>query len=138
MVHRLVVLAGCLVLAATASASAGSIYRQPFGAPATPGAKAASGIRAGIVAGNGSVVYGSGFQVSHPQTGEYDISFDASDFKKCPVISITPAGSGSAPPVANLFGYACNASGVQITVLMIGSTNGSAEDNAFHFIAIEP
>jgi hypothetical protein len=138
VIHRLVALAGCLALAATASASAGSVYRQPLGAPVTPAAKSSPSLRAGIVAGNGSIVYGSGFQVSHPQTGEYDITFSGGDFKKCPVISITPAGTGSVAPVANLFGYSCSSSGVAITILMIGSTNGAAEDNAFHFIAVEP
>ena len=136
MFDRLIVLTASLTLAATVGASAGTIYRQPSSGP-VQSAKGPT-LRAGIVSGNGAIVYGSGFEVTHPQTGEYDVTFPSSDFKKCPVISITPAGTGSVAPIANLYGYTCNGSGVQLTILMIGSTNGAAEDNAFHFIATEP
>jgi hypothetical protein len=54
------------------------------------------------------------------------------------VISLTPAGAGSNVPIANLLGYGCGASGVEMTIYMIGASNGDPEDNAFHLIAIQP
>jgi hypothetical protein len=134
---QLLVLAAGLVLAATAPAMAGNFYHQsPFQQMGLqPAAK--SSASGGIVESNGKIAYGSGFSVSHPATGEYEISYTGG-FKKCPVISVLPAGTQSSEPIANLYGYNCASGGVQFTVLIFGSTTGSPEDSAFHFIAIEP
>jgi hypothetical protein len=133
--NRLIVLAALLAFSASGTASATSFYRAPAPGFVTAAKKMMNG---GIVNGNGTIDYGSGFQVQHTQTGEYVVSFGSGVFKSCPVISVTPAGTGSSAPLANIFGYSCSNSGVQFTVLMIGIGNGQAEDNAFHFIAIVP
>lgn len=131
--NRSIMLAACLAFAATIPATAGTIYRQPFYAN-QPAAKS-TGIKGGIVAGNGEVVYGTGFQVSHPSTGVYEISFDSGEFKKCPLIAVTPAGGQSV--MANLNYYNCNASGLELTIDM-ENYYGGLEDNSFHFIAAQP
>lgn len=133
--NRSIIIAACLALAATVPAAAGNIYRQPvFASQAQPDAKS-SAIKGGIVESNGTIAYGSGFTVSHPQTGVYEISFNAGAFKKCPLISVTAAGGQSVMP--NLYYYSCGSGGVQITVEM-ENYYGGLEDNSFHFIAAAP
>jgi hypothetical protein len=136
MMNRLMMLAACAVLATTGIASATTRYATPSYGVAQPDTAKVKVI-AGVVNGNGTS-YGSGFQVSHPSTGEYVITINSGVFKACPVINVTPAGGNTSPPLANLYSYGCGASGVSMTVLIVGSTNGSLEDNAFHFTAIQP
>jgi hypothetical protein len=136
MMNRLMMLAACAVLATTGIASATTHYATPSYGVVQP--DKSTKVVAGIVNQNGGIVYGSGFAVSHPETGEYVITMNSGVFKHCPVISITPAGTNTSPPLANLYSYGCGSGGVSLTVLMIGSTNGSLEDNSFHFTATQP
>lgn len=135
MLNRFITLAICLILATSGTASAATRF-APQNSFAQPDAKA--GQVGGIVNSSGGIVYGSGFQISHPETGEYIVTIGANVFKKCPIVNITPAGTNSSPPLANLYSYGCGAGGVSLTILMIGSTTGQPEDNAFHFTAIQP
>jgi hypothetical protein len=131
---RLIMLAAGLAFAASAPAMAGGLYRPPvYAAHVQPDSKSTG--QGGIIEANGTIAYGSGFTVAHPETGEYEINFGSGKFKKCPVISVTPAG-GTAP-IPNLYYYDCGSGGVQITVL-IENYAGTLEDNAFHFTAVEP
>jgi len=134
--NRLMMLAACAVLATTGIASATTHYTTPSYGVAQPD-KVGVKVIAGVVTGNGTG-YGSGFQVTHPSTGEYSIVINSGVFKQCPVISVTPAGGNTSPPLANLYSYSCGASGVSMTILIVGSTNGDLEDNSFHFTAIQP
>jgi hypothetical protein len=137
MMNRLIMLAACAVLATTGIASAGTrYYNNQSNGFAQPDASKVK-VVAGVVAGGGTG-YGSGFQVSHPETGEYVITINSGIFKECPVINITPAGTNTSPPLANLYGYSCANGTVTLTILMIGSTTGTLENNAFHFTAIQP
>lgn len=136
MTNRLILLAACALFATTGMASASPRYNPSYGV-AQPDKSGGVKVVAGVVTGSGSG-YGSGFQVSHPETGEYVISIPSGTFKQCPVVNVTPAGTNGAPPLANLYGYNCTNSGVTLTILILGSTNGDAEDNAFHFTAIQP
>jgi hypothetical protein len=132
---RLMMLAAVLAIAATGPAMAGTTYRMPVYNNAGVQQDSNSQLKGGIIAGNGTIVYGKGFQVSHPQTGVYEISFNAGGFKRCPVISVLPAGGAGV--LSDLYYYSCNASGVLITVEMENYA-GSLEDNAFHFMAVTP
>jgi hypothetical protein len=136
MMNRLMMLAACAVLATTGIASASTHYYNPSYGVAQPD-KASVKVVAGVVSGSGTG-YGSGFSVAHPSTGEYVITINSGVFKQCPVINVTPAGTNTSPPLANLYGYSCGSSGISMTILMIGSTNGDLENNAFHFTAIQP
>jgi hypothetical protein len=136
MMNRLMMLAACAVLATTGIASAATHYSNAPSGVAQPD-KASVKVVAGVVSGSGTG-YGSGFQVNHPSTGEYEITINNGIFKQCPVINITPAGGNTSPPLANLYSYSCGSSGISMTILMIGSTNGDLENNSFHFTAIQP
>jgi hypothetical protein len=136
MMNRLMMLAACAVLATTGIASATTHYSNPSYGVAQP--DKASKVVGGIVNQNGGIVYGSGFAVSHPETGEYVITMNSGVFKTCPVISVTPAGTNTSPPLANLYSYGCGSGGVSLTILMIGSTNGDLENNSFQFTAMQP
>ena len=129
-------LAACAVLATTGIASATTHYSNPSYGVVQP--DKASKVVAGIINQSGGIVYGSGFKVSHPETGEYVITMTSGVFKACPVVNITPAGTNTSPPLANLYSYGCGSSGVSLTVLMIGSTTGTLEDNSFQFTAMQP
>jgi len=134
--NRLMMLAACAVLATTGIASATTHYSNPSYGVVQP--DKASKVVAGIINQSGGIVYGSGFKVSHPETGEYVITMTSGVFKACPVVNITPAGTNTSPPLANLYSYGCGSSGVSLTVLMIGSTTGTLEDNSFQFTAMQP
>jgi hypothetical protein len=136
MMNRLMMLAACAVLATTGIASATTHYSNPSYGVVQP--DKASKVVAGIINQSGGIVYGSGFKVSHPETGEYVITMTSGVFKACPVVNITPAGTNTSPPLANLYSYGCGSSGVSLTVLMIGSTTGTLEDNSFQFTAMQP
>jgi hypothetical protein len=136
MMNRLMMLAACAVLATTGIASAATHYSNPSYGVVQP--DKASKVVAGIVNQNGGIVYGSGFSVSHPETGEYVITINSGVFKTCPVVNVTPAGTNTSPPLANLYSYGCGSSGVSLTILMIGSTNGDLENNSFQFTAMQP
>ncbi|HLY01978.1 MAG TPA: hypothetical protein VKR56_05710 [Candidatus Cybelea sp.] len=137
MMNRLMMLAACAVLATTGIASATTrYYNTPAYGVAQP--DKTTKVLGGIVNQNGGIVYGSGFSVSHPSTGEYVITINNGVFKTCPVVNITPAGTNTSPPLANLYSYGCGSGGVSLTVLMIGSTNGDLENNSFQFTAMQP
>jgi hypothetical protein len=136
MMNRLMMLAACAVLATTGIASATTHYPTPSYGVAQP--DKAGKLVGGIVNASGSIVFGSGFLVSHPSTGEYIVTINSGVFKQCPIVNITPAGGNTSPPLANLYSYGCGSGGVAMTILIVGSTNGDLEDNAFHFTAIQP
>jgi len=136
MMNRLMMLAACAVLATTGIASATTHYTNPSYGVVQPD-KGGIRVVTGVVTGSGTG-YGSGYQVSHPSTGEYVITIGSGVFKQCPVVNITPAGGNTSPPLANLYSYSCGNSGVSMTILIVGSTNGQLEDNSFHFAAIQP
>jgi hypothetical protein len=115
------VLAASLALASSALASAS----------VEPG----KGSKAGIVAADGSIVLGTGFSVSHDGTGEYTI--DVPTFPDCPAILVTPAGVNGHAPIVNDYNYiTCNTGGgeVKIQIRIYSRTDGSRQDNSFHFL----
>jgi hypothetical protein len=129
-VNKSIVLAAALVLLGSGAAFAAA----PQGyQSAQPDAKAKT--KGGIVNTNGSIGYGSGFSVSHLGTGSYQIVFPNGTFKTCPVIALTGAGGNGDVPVMNLSNYGCSNGGLTIVVGIVSRTNGSLQDNAFHFVA---
>jgi len=115
-----------LVLASTALASAAH----------APGKHKSLG---GIVASDGSIVLGSGFSVSHDGTGEYTL--DVPSFPDCPVVFVQPAGINGHLPIANDFNYiTCNTAGgeAKIQIRIYSRTDGSLQDNGFHFLMASP
>lgn len=130
---RMIVLAMGLAVALSAPAMAGTISRQPY-TNMQAGPMIHSTTQGGIVNGNGGIVYGSGFTVTHSQTGVYGISFSGT-FHKCPLIDALPAGGANVIP--QLYYYNCSNGSVQITILM-ENTSGTLTDNAFHFTAVQP
>jgi hypothetical protein len=93
------------------------------------------GSKGGIVAADGSIVLGTGFSVSHDGTGEYTI--DVPFFPDCPVVLVTPAGTNGHAPIVNDYNYiTCNTAGgeAKIQIRIYSRTDGSLQDNAFHFL----
>jgi len=97
--------------------------------------------KGGIVAADGSIVTGSGFSVSHNGTGEYTLDVPGGFFTGCPVILVTPAGIASHAPIPDDFNYiTCGAGSgeVKMQIRIYSRTDGSLEDNAFHFLMMAP
>jgi len=98
--------------------------------------------KGGIVAADGSIITGSGFSVSHDGTGEYTIDVPGGYFTNgCPVIFVTPAGLNPHASIPNDFNYiTCGAGSgeVKMQVRLYSRTDGSLQDNAFHFLIMAP
>ena len=92
MTNKLVPFAVCLAFVASGTAYAGTRYSQPSTFIQLDSRMGK--VVGGIVNGDGSLVYGKGFQVSHPATGQYVITIPGTAFSKCPVVNVTPAGAG--------------------------------------------
>ncbi|HEY1638673.1 MAG TPA: hypothetical protein VGF62_09125 [Rhizomicrobium sp.] len=107
--------------------------------PVPPGAR--SKHKGGIVSATGSIVGGTGYSVSHDGTGEYTIDVPAGFFgSTCPVIMVTPAGIASHAPIPDDFNYiTCGGAGeVKMQIRIYSRTDGTLEDNAFHFLMMVP
>jgi len=98
--------------------------------------------KGGIVAGDGSIVLGSGYSVSHDATGEYTVDVPGGFFTSgCPVILVTPAGQNGQTPIMDDFNYiTCGAGSgeVKMQIRIRGRQDGALQDNAFHFLMMVP
>ena len=99
--------------------------------------------KGGVVGADGSIILGTWFSVSHDATGEYTLDIPGSVFGTsiCPVILITPAGVNGHAPIADDFNYiTCKAGDgeVKMQIRIYSRTDGALQDNAFHFLMIEP
>lgn len=100
----------------------------PKGDTGAPGQNALRQV-AGRVAFDGSIHGGSGFAVTHPATGEYDITF-TTDFTDCLVnMEVTPVSAAAGAYTA--------LSGCTVKVFTFGTTTGAAMDNNFQFLATQ-
>jgi hypothetical protein len=126
----LISLTAALVFALSGFASARIIM------PNIDDAKKKPTAHAGIVSSTGSIVAGTGYAVSHDGTGEYTIDFPSGTFKTCPALMVTPSGINGHLVIANDFNYVTcgNGAEVRIQVRMYERTDGSLEDNSFHFV----
>ena len=92
----------------------------------------------GVVDPNGNILAGSGFQVSHPSTGEYLITFDRPFFAP-PVFVATAIQSCNPCVVVTIRIDLATASNVNLEVqrdVTAGSPQSHSE--GFHFIAVGP
>jgi hypothetical protein len=96
-----------------------------------PGGEENLRIIRGVINFNGSVIVGSGFQVSHPSTGLYIITFNT-PFAGGPAVTATSDFAFS-PSWANIDGATSNTVNIKIS-----DESGNPLDFAFHFIAIGP
>ena len=96
-------------------------------------------VKAGIVGSDGTIIAGSNFSVSHDGTGEYTLDVPAGYFKNCPVVMVTPAGVNGHAPIPDDYDYStCGNNGeVKIQIRIYSRTDGSLQDNAFHFVMDE-
>jgi len=96
-------------------------------------------IKAGIVTGSGTIAAGTGFSVSHDGTGEYTLDVPAGFFKNCPAIVVTPAGVNGHAPIPDDYDYSkCGNNGeVKMQVRIYSRTDGSLQDNSFHFAMLD-
>lgn len=132
-------LTAALVFGTTALASA-RVFTYPNQSLFQPNHAKGPAILAGIVAGNGTIAGGTGFSVSHDATGEYTLDVPAGNkFKSCPVVVLTPAGVSGGIPIPDDYDYiTCGNQGeVKIQVRIYSRTDGTHQDNAFHFAMIE-
>jgi hypothetical protein len=127
----LIALTASIIFATSAFASARVIIAQPDGKK--------NAVKAGIVAGDGSIVSGTNYSVSHDGTGEYTITVPSGTFPGCPAILVTGAGVNGHAPVANVYNYiTCGGGGQVKAQIRIYANNGSGlEDNSFHFVMNE-
>jgi hypothetical protein len=91
----------------------------------------------GEINGDGSVVQGSGFTVSHPNTGEYQVSFPNGTLSSAhcpPIVTATVFSSVLRNP--QLSGAGCNGQGGGSFTLQTLDSNGVAQDTPFMFIAM--
>ena len=124
--------AASLVMISAASASAQGHY------PAHPPGKHKKSM-GGIIAGDGSIVEGSGFSVSHDGTGEYTIDVPSGYFTDCPLVFAIGAGVPTHAAVMNDFNYInCGSGEVKIQLRAYSNSGSGAEDSAFHFMMIDP
>ncbi|HEX4159511.1 MAG TPA: hypothetical protein VHY79_13640 [Rhizomicrobium sp.] len=134
----IVALTASLIMASPAFAAA--LYPdQPNGShhSVTPGKKIKS--KGGIVGGDGSIITGTGYSVSHDGTGEYTIDVPDGYFTDCPEILVTAAGNNGHAPIVNDYDYiTCGQGEVKMQIRIWSRTDGSAQDNAFHFLMIDP
>jgi hypothetical protein len=132
----IVAIAASLVMATSAFAS--TLYPSGVQDSATPGKHGKP--KGGIVGADGSIVAGTGYSVSHDNTGQYTLDVPAGYFKDCPVVLATPAGYTSEFPIINDYDYiTCGDLGeVKIQIRVWGRKTGAAQDNAFHFLMSEP
>ena len=91
----------------------------------------------GVVNGDGSVVQGSGFTVTHPNDGEYQVSFPAGTLSNagCPpvVTAMVFAGVVRHPQVT---GRTCNGLGAGSFTVKTLASDGESFDTPFLFIAM--
>jgi hypothetical protein len=95
---------------------------------------------AGIVNADGTINTGTGFSVSHDGVGQYTLDVPAGKFKKCPAILLTAWGYTSEFPIIEDYDYiTCgNLAEVKMQIRVWGRKDGAAQDNAFHFVMIQP
>ena len=138
----LIMLTASLVIATSGLASARLItparLMQPVQTFAQPNHKK-SAVKAGIVGSDGSIIAGSDFSVSHDGTGEYTLDVPAGYFKNCPTVMVTPAGINGHAPIPDDYDYnTCGNNGeVKIQIRIYSRTDGSLQDNSFHFVMNE-
>jgi hypothetical protein len=131
----LIALTASLIFATSALASARFV--QFDGRFAQPDSKKHA-VKAGIVAGDGSIVSGTGYSVSHDGTGEYTVDIPSGTFPGCPAINVTGAGINGHAPIADVYNYITCGSGEVKAQIRIYSNNGSGlQDNSFHFVMNE-
>ncbi|MHB8531512.1 MAG: hypothetical protein ACYDC2_02215 [Solirubrobacteraceae bacterium] len=110
----------------------------PQGKEGKEGPKGENGVSglAGVVNPNGSIVNGTGFTVTNPSTGEYEVSL--SSLGTCTTIShsadtvVTPSFEGQAV-MADVV-PSCKAN-TRISIVTIYSTSGTRVENGFTFFA---
>lgn len=95
---------------------------------------------AGIVNADGTINTGTGFSVSHDGLGQYTLDVPAGHFKRCPAILLTAWGYTSEFPILEDYDYVTcgNLGEVKMQIRVWGRKDGAAQDNAFHFVMIQP
>jgi hypothetical protein len=132
----LITLTASLIFATSALASARLIV-VPDARFAQPDGKKHA-VKAGIVAGDGSIVSGTGYSVSHDGTGEYTIDIPAGTFPGCPAIMVIGAGVNAHAPIADVYNYiTCGSGEVKAQIRMYSNSGSGLQDNAFHFVMNE-
>ena len=111
----------------------GSIKLGSSGQYYAPGGQENLRIIRGVVTAAGGIIVGSGFTVSHPSSGLYTITFSTA-FTGAPAVTVSADSGGSVPLVATTDGATAN----YVSFKLFYSTSGSANDGAFHFIAVGP
>jgi hypothetical protein len=87
----------------------------------------------GVVAGNGNIIVGSGFSVSHNGTGDYTITFEP-PFLAAPAITMTcDQDPGAETPIVATFGVTASSANVWTQ-----HYSGVYRDITFHLIAVGP
>ncbi len=136
---RLSILALATSMVMASSAFASALYPDQTGLhhSVSPGKKAKS--KGGIVASDGSIVAGTGYSVSHDGTGEFTLDVPAGYFTDCPVILVTPAGVDGHAPIVNDYNYiTCGNGEVKMQIRIWSRTDGTLQDNSFHFLMMDP
>ena len=103
-----------------------------------PGGEENLRIIRGVIAGNGSIIAGSGFTVTKPAEGNFKIVFNT-PFAGPPAVTATAEYSC---PILNCTAHSlAETNGVTSTfalILILDAENDNPRDYAFHFIAIGP
>ena len=90
----------------------------------------------GLINGDGTVSQGTGFTVSHPSDGEYQVSFPSGTLGTfCPPVVTATAFSGIVRH-PQLVGRGCNGSGGGNFTMRMLDNDGVAHDTPFVFIAM--
>jgi len=89
----------------------------------------------GIVWFDGSIITGSGFQVTHPSTGHFTITFNT-PFASTPTMTATVDWTSSLQVPA--FAMIQGSSGDSVNVVVVLSESATYTDRPFHFIAVGP
>jgi hypothetical protein len=90
-------------------------------------------VAGGEVSPLGAIVNGSGFSVTHLETGRYEIRFDHKFAAACPVMTVTLVDYESSPPTAQVDQRrACSAS---FEVVIANPVTAQYLDRPFDFIA---
>ncbi len=90
----------------------------------------------GVVNGDGTVVQGTGFTVSHPNAGEYQVSFPQGTLgSTCPPIVTVLPFSGLVR-VPTITGRTCSGLGAGNFTVKLNDTAGTSHDTPFLFIAM--
>jgi hypothetical protein len=100
----------------------------------------ATGVKtiAGAVSASGDVAAGSGFTVTHPNPGEYLVTFPTGTWTGLPLMTVTPWGVSGQYVAADVFFVSVPGNGAATFTIHMSSTVGAQTltDNGFMFTAV--